>query len=183
MNDFFLANNRTLPFPILGALVDLKQFQIKDLDQWYAHADTVKGFLKNNYSDEILIKLLTKHPLATLMTIEYVSGVECKKLLGLMKNETEFLKLLNAVIQINQSFFKYEKQRPVKTESKSKSTWFDSFQLLISAGHTHSEIMKMSYGAFDQYLKAATRHQKRQMSSIRFAHHAEAKQFAKYVDE
>lgn len=183
MNDFFLANNRTLPFPVLGTVVELKQFQVKDLDQWYAHADTVKGFLKNDYSDEILIQLLTKHPLPTMMTIEYGSGIGLKALLDLaLKDQVEFLKLLNAVIQINQSFFKYEKQRPAK-DSKSKSTWFDSFQLLISAGHTHDEIMKMSYGAFDQYLRAATRHQKRQMSLIRFAHHAEAKQFAKFADE
>ncbi|PWF32451.1 hypothetical protein DBB30_33260, partial [Yersinia pestis] len=37
------------------------------------------------------------------------------------------------------------------------STWFDSFQFLVSMGHQHSEIMEMTYGAFQSYVTAANK--------------------------
>ena len=60
------------------------------------------------------------------------------------------------MLLVNQAYFKYEKPKcGTKKNTQTESTWFDSFQYLISAGHRPDDTMNMTYGAFDQYLKSA----------------------------
>ena len=74
-----------------------------------------------------------------------------------------------------------------KREADSDSTWFDSFQFLISAGHHHQDIMNMTYGAYERYLKAATKDYRSKLQyltvAIRSAQHADANDFKKFMDE
>lgn len=183
MNDFFLANNRSITVPVLDTPVEVKQFQMSDLDMWIGHAETLKEFLKNDHSDETLTQLIKVHPVPLMATIEHLTGLTGASLINIgTKNSAELLKLIRTAITVNGVYFKYKKKKGNANQSKDKSTWFDSFQLLIGAGHTHSEIMKMSYGTFDAYSRAVFREQKNKMSQNRFAHHADAKSFAKHVD-
>ena len=85
-----------------------------------------------------------------------VTDLDNESLVELATDEQGFKDLLKAVLLVNQAYFKYEKpKRGIK--KKDDSTWFDSFQFLVSMGHQHSEIMKMTYGAFQGYVKAANK--------------------------
>ncbi len=153
MNDFFLATNRSIPFDD----IEVRQIQIKDFDLWLAHAEPIKSFIKDqNHSDEILTGLFEVHGVQVISTMACVTDLDNESLVELAADEQGFKELLKAVLLVNQAYFKYEKpKRGIK--KKDDSTWFDSFQFLVSMGHQHSEIMEMTYGAFQSYIKAANK--------------------------
>lgn len=101
-----------------------------------------------------------------------------------MANGYEFLSLQGAS-HLARNLTKPKRGRK-KAAQSNESTWFDSFQFLISAGHRPDDIMNMTYGAFDQYLKSAQKDNKNKLqylsSVIRSAHHANAKEFAKFFE-
>ena len=144
MNDFFLATNRSIKVND----IEVRQIQMKDFDTWAMHAEVLKNFIKDqNHSDEILTGLFKAHGVQVISTMACVTDLD---------NESLVEDLLKAVLIVNQAYFKYEKpKRGIK--KKDDSTWFDSFQFLVSMGHQHSEIMEMTYGAFQGYVKAANK--------------------------
>lgn len=153
MNDFFLATNRSIKIND----IEVRQIQIKDFDTWAIHAEPLKNFIKDqNHSDEILTELFKAHAAQVISMIVCVTDLGSDALIKLAEDEQYFKNLLKVVLLINQAYFKYEKpKRSVK--QATESTWFDSFQFLISMGHQHSEIMEMTYGAFQGYVKAANK--------------------------
>lgn len=189
MNDFFLATNRSIKISVLGNDVEVRQIQMKDFDTWATHADALKNFIKGrDYSDEILTELFVDHALQVISAIVCVTDITKESLLKIAVNEEEFKLLLKTVLNVNHAYLKYEKPKrgSKKAAQSNESTWFDSFQFLISAGHRHDDIMSMTYGAFDQYLKSAQKDHKNKLqylsSVIRSAHHANAKEFAKFFE-
>ena len=189
MNDFFLATNRSIKISVLGNDVEVRQIQMKDFDVWATHADALKNFIKGrDYSDEILTELFVDHALQVISTIVCVTDITKESLFKIAVHEEEFKQLLKIVLNVNHAYFKYEKPKrgSKKAAQSNESTWFDSFQLLISAGHQPDNIMNMTYGAFDQYLKSAQKDHKNKLqylsSVIRSAQHANAKEFAKFLD-
>lgn len=155
MNDFFLATNR---FIVVND-TEVRQIQMKDFDIWATYAEVIKQFLKNkNHSDEVLTELFAAHGMQVISTIACVTDLDNESLFQLASNERAFKELLKTVLLVNQAYFKYEKpKRGAKKNTQTESTWFDSFQFLVSMGHQHSEIMEMTYGAFDGYVKAASK--------------------------
>ena len=153
MNDFFLATNRSIKLKD----IEVRQIQMKDFDQWLKHAEVLKNFIKDkDHSDEILTELFRTHGVQVILTIACVTNLNQKAIFDLTSDEQTFKELLKAVLLVNQAYFKYEKpKRGIK--KKDDSTWFDSFQFLVSMGHQHSEIMEMTYGAFQGYVKAANK--------------------------
>lgn len=153
MNDFFLATNRSIKLKD----VEVRQIQMKDFDTWAMHAEVLKNFIKDqNHSDEILTGLFKARGVQVISTMSCVTDLNNESLVELAADEKSFKELLKAVLLINQAYFKYEKpKRGIK--KKDDSTWFDSFQFLVSMGHQHSEIMEMTYGAFQSYVKAANK--------------------------
>jgi len=153
MNDFFLATNRSIKVND----IEVRQIQMKDFDTWAMHAESLKNFIKDqNHSDEILTELFKAHGVQAISTMACVTDLDNESLVELAADEQGFKELLKAVLLINQAYFKYEKpKRSVK--QATESTWFDSFQFLVSMGHQHSEIMEMTYGAFQGYVKAANK--------------------------
>ena len=121
------------------------------------HAEVLKNFIKDkDHSDEVLNTLFKVHGVQVISTMACVTDLDHESLLELAADEQTFKELLEAVLLVNQAYFKYEKpKRGIK--KKDDSTWFDSFQFLVSMGHQHSEIMEMSYGAFQGYVKAANK--------------------------
>lgn len=189
MNDFFLATNRSIKIAVLGNDVEVCQIQMKDFDTWATHAEVLKSLIKDrDYSDEILTELFAAHALQVISTIVCVTDITKESLLKIAVNEQEFKQLLKTVLNVNHAYFKYEKPKrgAKKSTQPNESTWFDSFQFLISAGHRHDDIMKMTYGAFDQYLKSAQKDHKNKLqylsSVIRSAQHANAKEFTKFFE-
>ncbi|OTG62846.1 hypothetical protein B9T29_06395 [Acinetobacter sp. ANC 3903] len=155
MNDFFLATNRSIAVND----IEVRQIQMKDFDTLAAHAEPIKQFLKDkDHSDEILTELFAAHGMQVISTIACVTDLDNQSLFKLASNEQAFKQLLKTVFLVNQAYFKYEKPKhgAIKAQT-SEATWFDSFQFLVSMGHQHSEIMEMTYGAFDGYVKAASK--------------------------
>ena len=157
MNDFFLATNRSIKVPVLKTDIEVRQIQMKDFDTWAMHAEVLKNFIKDqNHSDEILTELLKAHAVQVISIMACVTDLNQESLIKLAVDEQGFKGLLKAILLVNQAYFKYERpKRGVK--KKDDSTWFDSFQFLVSMGHQHSEIMQMTYGAFQGYIKAANK--------------------------
>ncbi|MFV5403927.1 MULTISPECIES: hypothetical protein [unclassified Acinetobacter] len=154
MNDFFLATNRSIRIND----IEVRQIQIKDFDTWAMHAEVLKNFIKDqNHSDEILTGLFKAHGVQVISTIGCVTDLDNESLVELATDEQGFKDLLKAVLLVNQAYFKYEKPRRSVKKPATESTWFDSFQFLVSMGHQHSEIMEMTYGAFQGYIKAANK--------------------------
>ncbi len=105
---------------------------------------------------KILTGLFKAHGVQVISTMACVTDLDNESLVELAADEQGFKDLLKAVLLVNQAYFKYEKpKRGIK--KKDDSTWFDSFQFLVSMGHQHSEIMEMTYGAFQGYVKAANK--------------------------
>ena len=185
MNDFFLATNRSITLDD----IEVRQIQMKDFDIWATHAEPLKNFIKDrDYSDEILTELFAAHALQVISAIVCVIDITKESLFKIAVNEQEFKQLLKTVLNVNHAYFKYKKPKRgrKKAVQSNESTWFDSFQFLISAGHRPDDIMNMTYGAFDQYLKSAQKDNKNKLqylsSVIRSAHHANAKEFAKFFE-
>ncbi len=156
MNDFFLATNRSIAVND----IEVRQIQMKDFDTWATHVESIKQFLKNkNHSDEVLTELFAAHGMRVISTMACVTDLDNESLFKLASDEQRFKELLKAVLIVNQAYFKYEKPKrgAKKNTQTNESTWFDSFQFLVSMGHQHSEIMEMTYGAFQGYVKAANK--------------------------
>lgn len=154
MNDFFLATNRSITLDD----IEVRQIQMKDFDIWATHAEVLKNFIKDrDYSDEILNELFSAHGVQVISTIACVTDLDNESLFKLANDEQGFKELLKAVLLVNQAYFKYEKPKHAAKKQTAESTWFDSFQYLISAGHRHEDIMNMTYGAFQSYVKAANK--------------------------
>ncbi|EET82539.1 hypothetical protein ACE5JW_08525 [Acinetobacter radioresistens] len=188
MNDFFLAANRSITVND----VEVHQIQMKDFDQWAVHAEKIKGFLKEkDYSDEVLTQLFKAHSIEVLSICSLATRLPVASLIDLATtSEQQFKEVLSAVLQVNGAYFKEDqpKRRNKKQAAKDNdSTWFDSFQLLISAGHTHTEIMNMTYGAYSEYLKSAQKDYRNKLAAltsvVRSAQHASAKELKKFLDE
>lgn len=154
MNDFFLATNRSIKIND----IEVRQIQMKDFDTWAVHAEVLKNFIKDqNHSDEILTELFKAHGVQVISTMVCVTDLNNESLVELAADEQGFKDLLKVVLLVNQAYFKYEKPKRSIKKPTTESTWFDSFQFLVSMGHQHSEIMEMTYGAFQGYVKAANK--------------------------
>ena len=155
MNDFFLATNRSIAVND----IEVRQIQMKYFDTWATHAEPIKQFLKDkNHSDEVLTELFAAHGVQVISAITCVTDLDNQSLFKLASDEQRFKELLKTVLIVNQAYFKPEKLKRGATKAQADdSTWFDSFQFLVSMGHRHSEIMEMTYGAFQGYVKAANK--------------------------
>lgn len=192
MNDFFLATNRSMTEMLLGEAVEVRQIQMKDFDQWVIHAEPIKqALIGKNDSDEILSEMVQSNVLHCVMLCATVTSLKHDMLFAMAQVEMlEFIKLVKLVLAVNQAYFIEEKKRPGRTKKAQEdktATWFDSFQYLISMGHSHSDIMQMTYGAFERYLKAAQKSERQKLAAIsnavRSAQHASAKEFKRYFKE
>lgn len=190
MNDFFLALGRSIYVNLFGIeALEIRQITVEKLEDWLIVAQPIKEFLSDkDYSDAVLTKLFLEHGPYVVAMCALVTHLNQDELIKLAKDQPEFIRLMRHVLTVNQAYFKEKepKRRGLK-DSVKESTWFDSFQALIRHGHTHSEVLKLSYGAFLAYLKAANKAYRRelasQLSMARLAHHGDAKTVKKQMDD
>ena len=188
MNDFFLANNRSIT---IGDIT-VHQLQMYDFDEWAPHAKVIKDFLKN-HSDEIYKSLFEAHTTDVMIVVSKSTHKSIDELIPVVEaSEIAFIELINAAIKVNDVFFsekepKRKRGRKAKGKDLELSSWFDTFQFLIDAGHRHDDILQMSYGTFIGYLKSAQKQQSDKLRTftnlMRAAQHANTKAFAKLIDE
>ena len=187
MNDLFLANNDVY---INKYGQEIRQFKVKELESWVSIAELVRIALKRNYSDESIEAAIQANKFKAIAMCLLVTDATGAQIDEMIQNDADrFIELFKDVINVNKAFF--DQEDPKKTNrqesKKDKTTWFDSFQTLISKGHKHKDILNYSFGAFLEYLKAAQRHEKNyilsQSTTMRVAYHADKKGFSKYTSE
>lgn len=187
MNDFFLANNDV---HINQYGQEIRQFKVKEMESWTLVAEPIRIALKRNYSDESIEAAIKANKFKAISMCLLVTDVTGAQIDEMIQNDADrFIELFKDVINVNKAFFDQEdaKKSKDKKAEKDKTTWFDSFQTLISKGHKHKDILNYSFGAFLEYLKAAQHHEKNhilsQSTTMRIAYHADKKGFSSYVSE
>ncbi|EOR08318.1 hypothetical protein [Acinetobacter tandoii] len=194
MNDFFIASNRSLSLEVDDVSLEVRQIQMSQFDLWVGAADPIKNMLGNvsDYSDEILKKVIQKHLIECVVMLQLITDLDHPAILKAAQDQEVFIQLLKTGLKANQQYFvdkePKSKRRKKRSETNDQdSTWFDSFQLLVSNGHSHDSIMNMTYGAFKLYTEAVVKREKQNIATqsniIRMAQHAAAKQFKSFVDE
>ena len=170
MNDFFIASNR----PIKVGGLSVYQLQMHNFDEWSGAAQVIKDFL-NNHPDETTRKIFDAHAFESTQLIAYSLKYSIEQIIELFKSDAQIItQLLDAVIKVNDAFFTEPKPKHRDdVDPRKKSSWFNVFQLLASNGHSHESIMQMTYGSFQQYLKAAQKAERIKMRNLAIATRAQ----------
>lgn len=185
MNDFFLASDRSILLELNHNKVTVSQLKMHNFDKWSGPAQSIKEFLKNHPDD--IAKLLQDKTDDALEFASLSLDCDAKDIERIILQErSRSLEIVHAAIKINDAFFSEpDPKHDDSVDPRKKSSWFDAFQLLISNGHSNTEIMQMTYGAFRQYLKAAQKAEKQKIRNnavaVRTAQHAAKKAFEEFM--
>lgn len=180
MNDFLLILNQP------KQIKDLKihQIQVKDINAFAPFAEKIRVKLNKDYSEETLKNVFLDCKFEAVTICSLVSNVFE---LGVLDNdnESEIFEIFKNVVLINEPYFNQE-IKEAENEEISDSAWFDSFQMLISAGHKQSDILEYSFGAFMGYIKAVQKINRNKIlgfaGATRVSYHADTKGFSKFSD-
>lgn len=182
MNDFFLANNESLPHVFIDQNIEIKQIQVKNLNRFAQYANVLKEQLES-YSVETITPLIEPQILNIMGLCSMVTSLDPKVFAANTAQATDIAELVLKIIHVNEAFFKKEKQQG----SGKESTWFTAFAYLVKAGHRPDDIMNMTYGAFVHYLKEAQAIELQQIKSYaiatRVANNAKEKGWDKYLKQ
>lgn len=167
MNDFFLLNNESLPHVFVGQNIEIKQIQIKNLNQFAYFAEPIKQL--ESYSIETIKPIILTSIIQIMGLCSLVTSLDPETFSKHIGDQDAIADLILKIIQVNEAYFKEEKQKKQQRENQKKYSWFDSFQRLISDGHRQDDILNMSYGVFIEYLKAAQRRESQRLKTIAIA--------------
>ncbi len=183
MNDFFLANNESLPHTFIDQKVEVKQIQVKNLDRFAQYANVLKEQLES-YSVEAITPLIEHEILNIMGLCSMVTTLHPNQFTANTGQTRAIAELVLKITQVNDVFFKKEKKQQ---SSGKESSWFYAFSYLVKAGHRPDDIMNMTYGAFVQYLKEAQALDRQQIKSyaiaIRVANNAKEKGWGRYIKQ
>lgn len=185
MNDFFLLNNKSLPHVFVGQNIEIKQIQIKNLNQFAYFADPIKQL--ESYSIETIKPIILTSIIQIMGLCSLVTSLDPETFSKHIGNQDAIAELVLKIIQVNEAFFKKEKQQSRSRTEVNEATWFDSFQYLISCGHRPDDIMNMSYGAFLKYIEAAQRNERQNIKNtaiaVRIAMHSSKQEWEKSIKQ
>ena len=168
MNDFFLLNNESLPHVFIDQNIEIKQIQIKNLNQFAYFADPIKQL--ESYSIETIKPIILTNIIQIMGLCSLVTSLDPETFSKHIGNQDAIADLILKIIQVNEDFFKKDELSKRSTQQKTESaSWFYSFQYLISCGHRHNDIMNMSYGAFLKYIEAAQRNERQNIKNTAVA--------------
>ncbi|MEQ1349637.1 hypothetical protein ABLU18_02065 [Acinetobacter junii] len=183
MNDFFLLNNESLPHVFIDQNIEIKQIQVKNLNQFAYFAEPIKQL--ESYSIETIKPIILTSIIQIMGLCSLVTSLDPETFSKHIGNQDAIADLILKIIQVNEAYFKEEKPKKQQRENQKRYSWFDSFQRLISNGHRQDDILNMSYGAFTEYLKAAQRSDSQRLKlnsiAIRSAQHANQNDFKKFL--
>lgn len=168
MNDFFLLNNESLPHVFIDQNIEIKQIQIKNINQFAYFADPIKKL--ESYSIETIKPIILTNIIQIMGLFSLVTTLDAEYFTKQLGNTSDIAKLILKIIEVNEDFFKKDElpKRPMRQKTESAS-WFYSFQYLISCGHRPDDIMNMSYGAFLKYIEAAQRNERQNIKNTAVA--------------
>ncbi|MEN8319348.1 hypothetical protein [Acinetobacter junii] len=186
MNDFFIANNESLPHTFIDQKIEVKQIQVKDLARFSMYAIKIKDALES-YSIETITPLIETQMLNIMGLVSILTTLSPKTFIENTAQTKAIAELVLKIIEVNEAFFKKEKgQNRTNIETK-EVTWFHSFGYLIKNGHRHDDIMNMTYGAFMHYLKESQALERQQIKSYaiatRVANNAKQQGWDKYLKQ
>ena len=168
MNDFFLLNNESLSHVFIDQNIEIKQIQIKNLNQFAYFADPIKQL--ESYSIETIEPLIEANIIQIMGVFSLVTTLDAEYFTKHLGNTSDIAKLILKIIEVNEDFFKKDELSKRPTQQKTESaSWFYSFQYLISCGHRHNDIMNMSYGAFLKYIEAAQKNERQNIKNTAIA--------------
>lgn len=168
MNDFFLLNNESLPHVFIDQNIEIKQIQVKNLNQFAYFADPIKQL--ESYSIETIKPIILTNIFQIMGVFSLVTTLDAEYFTKHLGNTSDIAKLILKIIEVNEDFFKKDElpKRPMQQKTESAS-WFYLFQYLISCGHRPDDIMNMSYGAFLKYIEAAQRNERQNIKNTAVA--------------
>ncbi|NNP71252.1 hypothetical protein [Acinetobacter sp. Ac_5812] len=186
MNDFFIANNESLPHTFIDQKIEVKQIQVKNLARFSVYAIKIKDAIES-YSIETITPLIEPQILNIMGLVSMVTTLNPKTFIENTAQTKAIAELVLKIIEVNEAFFiKEKRQNRTKKETK-EVTWFHSFAYLIKSGHSHDDIMNMTYGAFMHYLKEAQASERQQIKSYaiatRVANNAKQQGWDKYIKQ
>lgn len=185
MNDFFLLNNESLPHVFIDQNIEIKQIQIKNLNQFAYFADPIKKL--ESYSIETITTLIGTEIFNIMGLCSLATSLDPQAFSKHIADQDAIAELVLKIIQVNEAFFKKEKQQSRSKTEVNEATWFDSFQYLISCGHRQDDILNMSYGAFQKYIEAAKKNEKQNIKNtaiaVRIAMHSSKQEWDKSIKQ
>lgn len=185
MNDFFLLNNESLQHTFIDQNIEIKQIQVKNLNQFAYFADPIKQL--ESYSIETITALIETEIFNIMGLCSLVTSLNPEAFAKHIANHDAIAELVLKIIQVNEAFFKKEKQQSKSRSEVNESTWFDSFQYLISCGHRPDEILTMPYGAFLKYIEAAQKNERQNIKNtaiaMRIAMHSSRQEWDKSIKQ
>ena len=167
MNDFFLLNNESLPHVFIDQNIEIKQIQVKNLNRFAQFADSIKKL--DSYSIETITALIGTEIFNIMGLCSLVTSLNPEAFSKHIANHDAIAELVLKIIQVNEAFFKKEKQQSRSKTEVNEATWFDSFQYLIGCGHRPDDIMNMPYGAFLKYIEAAQKNERQKIKNTAIA--------------
>lgn len=186
MNDFFIANNESLPHTFIDQKIQVKQIQVKDLARFSIYAINIKDALES-YSLETITPIIEAQMLNIIGLVAIVTTLSPKTFIENAQQTKAIAELVLKIIEVNEIFFKKEKKQGRANKEIKEFTWFNSFAYLVKSGHRHDDIMNMSYGAFMNYLKEAQALERQQIKSFaiatRVANNAKQQGWDKYIKQ
>ena len=186
MNDFFLLNNESLPHVFIDQNIEIKQIQIKNLNQFAYFAEPIKQL--ESYSVETIKPIILTNIIQIMGLFSLVTTLDAEYFTKQLGNTSDIAKLILKTIEVNEDFFKKDElpKRPIQQKAESAS-WFYSFQYLISCGHRPDDIMNMSYGAFLKYIEAAQRNERQNIKNtavaVRMAMNTSEQEWKKSINQ
>ena len=185
MNDFFLLNNESLPHVFVGQNIEIKQIQIKNLNQFAYFADPIKQL--ESYSVETIKPIILTSIIQIMGVFSLATTLDAKYFTDHLENTEAIAELILKIVQVNEAFFKKEKQQSRSKTEVNEATWFDSFQYLISCGHRPDDILTMPYGAFLKYIEAAQKNERQNIKNtaiaVRIAMHSSKQEWEKSMKQ
>lgn len=169
----------------VGQNIEIKQIQIKNLNQFAYFADPIKQL--ESYSIETIKPIILTSIIQIMGLCSLVTSLDPETFSKHIGNQDAIAELVLKIIQVNEAFFKKEKQQSRSRTEVNEATWFDSFQYLISCGHRPDDIMNMSYGAFLKYIEAAQRNERQNIKNtaiaVRIAMHSSKQEWEKSIKQ
>ncbi|WP_225761653.1 hypothetical protein [Acinetobacter sp. Marseille-P8610] len=186
MNDFFIANNESLPHIFIDQKIEVKQIQVKDLARFSMYAIKIKDALES-YSIETITPLIEPQMLNIIGMVSIVTTLSPKTFIENTAQTKAIAELVLKIFEVNEAYFKKDKRQGRANKEIKEVSWFHSFTYLVKNGHRHDDIMNMSYGAFMEYLKEAQAFERQQIKSYaiatRVANNAKEKGWDKYIKQ
>jgi hypothetical protein len=104
MNDFFLLNNESLPHVFIDQNIEIKQIQVKNLNQFAYFADPIKQL--ESYSIETIEPLIMSNIIQIMGVLSLVTTLDAEYFTKQLGNTSDIAKLILKIIEVNEDFFK-----------------------------------------------------------------------------